>query len=233
MKITRKARRKDVCPYVALLVIKKGIYYWRMDKSVKDKINKATEAVQEFLAPTKDMTDDVAKTILKRYVAGIEGNFLAWMAGASISSRSLQGKFASDENLWVELKDDHPSMLRELAICAKAEPNSEDFQYVHKEVVAIRNMVAELSGLKNLTLMTALENTSSAFIPYLSELASKLGCSNVKYTEIHGEADILHANQFLNALSDEKKFDYKNAEGDIDEAVEKTLALLRKIFKTM
>ena len=65
-------------------------------------------------------------------------------------------------------------------------------------------MVGEMSGLKNLTLMAVLENTSVEFIPFLEKLATQLGSSNTVYTKIHGEADAAHAQQFAWALDHER-----------------------------
>jgi len=203
---------------------------YKIDENLKKKLASATASAKTFLKPLDGASDDIARKTIKRYTAAIEGNFLAWMGGASISARSVVSKFAADENLWVEIRDDHPSMLRNFAKCAKAEPDAEDFQYVHDEVMKIRNLVGELSGVKNITLMAALENTSASFIPYLAELAKKLGCTDLTYTDVHGEADIEHANQFLEALSDEQKLGYQNAEKEIDDTLALTLGLLKKIF---
>jgi len=202
----------------------------KIDENLKKKLASTTASAKSFLKPLDGVSDDDAKTIIKRYVAAFEGNFLTWMGGASISARSVVSKFAADENLWVEIRDDHPSMLRNFAKCSKAEPDATDFQYVHNEVMKIRNLVSDLSGVKNITLMTALENTSASFIPYLAELAKQLGCKDLTYTDVHGEADIEHANQFLEALSDEQKLGYQNAENEIDDTLVLTLGLLRKIF---
>ena len=202
----------------------------KIDEKLRMKLAKATTDAKSFLRPSEGISDDEARKIIKRYAAAIEGNFLAWMGGASISARSVVSKFAADENLWVEIRDDHPSMLRNFAKCAKAEPDAQDFQYVHNEVKAIRNLVGELSGVKNIALMAALENTSASFIPYLAELAKRLGCTDLTYTDVHGEADIEHANQFLEALSDEQELGYQNSEKEIDDTLALTLGLLKKIF---
>ncbi len=202
----------------------------KIDPKLKKKLVYATNEVKNFLAPVNDISEDDARKIIKRYTAAIEGNFLSWMGGASISARSIVSRFAADENLWVELKDDHPSMLRNFAKCCQAEPDSQDFQHVHNEVMKIRNLVGELSGLKNITLMATLENTSVAFIPWLVELAKKLGCKDLTYTDVHGEADIEHADQFLEALTDEQSLGYDNSEKDIDLTINLTLKLLKKSF---
>ncbi|MBI2173361.1 MAG: iron-containing redox enzyme family protein [Candidatus Aenigmarchaeota archaeon] len=202
----------------------------KVDSGLKEKMFLTKNEIKEFLQPVENISEDDAHTIIKRYVASIEGNFLSWMAGASISSRSVISRFAADENLWVELRDDHPSMLRKFAKCCNAEPDRSDFQYVHNEVMKIRSLVGELSGIKNITLMAVLENTSAAFVPYLSELAKKIGCDDLTYTDVHGEADIDHANQFLEALTDEQNLGYKNSSDDIDQTIRIVIDFMKKIF---
>jgi hypothetical protein len=202
----------------------------KIDPKLRDKFVSTTNEVKNFIPLASDISVEQARTIIKYYTAAIEGNFLSWMGGASISALSLVSRFAADENLWVELKDDHPSMLCNFAKCCKGEPNSKDFQYIHNEVLEIRNMVGEMSGLKNITLMATLENTSVVFIPLLSELAQKLGYKDLSYTNVHGAADIEHADQFLEALTDEQIQGYYNYEKDIDSTINLTLKLLNKCF---
>ena len=150
--------------------------------------------------------------------------------GGTISARSVISKFAVDENLWVEIKDNHPGMLRKFAKNCNAEPNSEDFRYVENEVNAVREIVADLSGIKTITLMATLENTSTAFVPFLAQIGKKLGCKDFTYTDIHGEADIEHADQFLESLTDEQSLGYQNSSKEINNTIKTTLVLLRKIF---
>lgn len=202
----------------------------KIDEKLRDKFAYATASVRDLLRPADGLTDDEARTIIKRYVAAIEGNFLAWMGGASVAARSVVSKFAADENLWVETKDDHPGMLRAFAVAAQAEPDAEDFQYIGNEVTHMRGLVSELSGLKNIAVMATLENTSVAFIPYLAALASRLGAKGLTYTDVHGEADVAHADQFLEALSDEQQRGYQNPEQEIDQAIAQTTELLKMIF---
>ena len=201
-----------------------------IDPILKEKMSKATNEVRSLLPDLNKISKEQAIKIIQRYVAAIEGNFLSWMGGASISASSVISKFAVDENLWVEIKDNHPGMLRKFAKDCNAEPNSEDFRYVEKEVNSVRKLVAELSGVKAIALMASLENTSSAFVPFLASLGKKLGCKDFTYTGVHGEADIEHANQFLEALSAEKNLGYINSDKDIDESIKTALVLIKKIF---
>lgn len=201
-----------------------------IDSQLKEKIVKVTEEVKNLLPKASELTNEQARKIIQRYTAAIEGNFLSWMSGATISVSSIISKFAVDENLWVEIKDNHPGILRLFAQQVNAEPNSEDYRYVQKELNAVREIVAELSGIKTIALMAVLENTSATFIPFLAELGKRLGAKDFTYTDVHGEADIEHANQFLEALTDEKSLGYINPDKSIDEAINLTIALLRKIF---
>ena len=202
----------------------------KIDQKLKAKMEKATNEVKGFLPSPEKLNKEQITKIIQRYAASIEGNFLSWMGGASISCRSVLSKFAVDENLWVEIKDNHPGMLRKFAKDCKAEPNSEDYRYTEKETNEVREIVAELSGIKTITLMATLENTSSAFIPFLAQLGKKLGCKDFTYTDVHGEADIEHADQFLEALTDEQNLGYQNAEKEVDDTIKITLVLLKKIF---
>lgn len=203
-----------------------------MDQEITTIIEEVKKQVEKILAPAANISDEQARGIVKKYVAAIEGNFLHWMAGAAISARSPYGKYAAEENLWVELHDDHPGMLRSFARECKAEPNASDFERVRVSVEDIRHTISELSGLKNLVLMMLLENTSAVFIPYLSELAKKLGAKDLTYTDVHGVADITHADQFSRAVSEEVKLNYSDTTDSISEVTDLALALLHSIFQT-
>ena len=176
-------------------------------------------------------TDEEARTIIRRYTAVIEGNFMAWMGAAALTARSIQGRYAAEENLWVELKDDHAGMLRAFAQAANANPGSNDYAAINDVVSSMRKMVSEMSGLKNLALMAVLENTSATFIPVLEKLAVQLGSTNLVYTKIHGEADVAHADQFTWALEHEIAH-HPEAEKQINEAVALSTDFLKKIFST-
>lgn len=190
----------------------------------------AKRQVQASL-PKGEISSDQARKIIQKYTAAIEGNFVGWMGAAAISARSVEGRYAASENLWVEMKDNHASMLRSFATSANAEPDQESFAQVAREVESIRGMVSEMSGLKNLVLMAVLENTSAEFIPLLEKLAIACGSTNILYTKVHGEADILHANQFLWAVEHEK-LHYENPEVIIEEAINTTVRFLLHLFQT-
>jgi hypothetical protein len=200
-----------------------------IDPRIQQIFDSAKKEVEGFLPPLEGVDEARGRELIQKYVAAIEGNFVAWMGAAAICARSPQGRFAAEENLWVEMKDDHAGMLRVFAVDAKAEPEAAHYRAVASGVQVIRGLVAEMSGLKTLTLMGVLENTSGVFIPFLDELAKKLGSTNRTYAQIHGEADIAHANQFVWAVQHEMAF-HEDSEAKVRDAVSKTLGFLKMVF---
>jgi hypothetical protein len=198
-------------------------------ESLKGLFNQASQGIGKKLPKPEDLSIEQSRTIIRRYAAAIEGNFVAWMGAAVITGRSLEGRFAASENLYVEMKDNHAGMLRDFARAAQAEPAQEDYAATQSVVSDIRSLVAEMSGLKNLTLMATLESTSAVFVPWLAELAQKSGSSNLHYTNVHGEADIEHANQFIWALEREQK-QHENPEPIIADTIERVKKFLLTVF---
>lgn len=177
-------------------------------KSVDSQLQKqfldATEEIKNKLPQADRLSLDECRAVIQRYAAAIEGNFIAWMGAAEISARSIEGRFAAGENLFVELKDDHAGMLHEFARSAHSLPQEEHFEAVHSVVDEVRQMVGEMSGIKTLTLMAMLETSSCVFVPWLAQLAKKCGSTNLKYIDVHGEADVAHAERFLLAVDCER-----------------------------
>ncbi len=91
-------------------------------------------------------------------------------------------------------------------------------------------MVREWNGLQNTTLVTYLESTSVAFIPYLAEIARRRGSDNLEYTSAHGPADIGHAQDFLYALDRERKEGYGTVLPTIDATIVQGHQFLKHIF---
>lgn len=194
----------------------------------KDNLAHARQRLASFL-PSQGLSNEQAEAIIRCYTAAIEGNFVSWMGAAAITARSVQGHYAASENLWVEMKDNHAGMLRAFAKSAKAEPQTKDYQATSAAVHSVRSMVGEMSGLKCLTLMAVLENTSTEFIPLLEKFAVQLGATELIYTKVHGEADVKHADQFAWALEHEMTH-YEDAQEIVDEAIETATVFLKEIF---
>lgn len=194
------------------------------------KFSSACSSVRDILIPCERLTEQEIRAIIRRYVAAFEGNFIAWVAAAVVSARSTAARLAAYENLQVELKEDHPTLLRHFATHLNAEPYTADFRKVADAVQRIRKLIAEMSGLKTTALLAVIENVSQVEIPYLEQLARKLGSSDLTYTEVHTQADINHANQFIEALFHEIQTHYHHPDSDIDEAVQAAVNLHEAIL---
>jgi len=93
-------------------------------KSVSDEIHSLAKNWGNLSAPQ-------ATAVISRYVAAVEGNFIQWLAAASVTARSPRARFAADQNLLDEFSANHPSLLRAFAKGASAEPDVEDFAAVY------------------------------------------------------------------------------------------------------
>lgn len=76
-----------------------------------------------------------------------------------------------------------------------------------------------------------LERASLSFIPVLKAAGEECGCENFTYTEVHGEADIGHADAFLVALDAESKEGYTDTHQlSVYHVTRKVLTLLIQVF---
>lgn len=194
---------------------------------IQNKLLEARARVRSFV-PSHVSNEDAHK-ILARYATAFEGNFIAWMGAAVLLARSVQAKYAASENLWVELRDNHAGMLHGFIVSTGVEASCSSMREIEDSIVAIRRMLADMSGVKSLALMAYLENTSAEFIPFLGNIAQQLGNTDDTYVRIHGEADVAHADQFAWALSYEISDDDQAFE-KLDEAFGVGEDLLRAIF---
>ncbi len=190
--------------------------------------------LREILAEMseRELSERDMRDVIGRYTAAIEGNFVPWMAAAAVSACSIEGRYTAQENLYVEMRDDHQGMLRRFAQGAGAEPTAAHHTTVEDAVGNIRGWVKIMSGPENLMLMAALENLSGTFIPYLADMAKRLGSKDTLYTDVHGEADSAHAERFVWAVEHELKHHAKldMPGGNLGAAVHCAVGLLGAVF---
>jgi len=72
--------------------------------------------------PTRQSLPANSLGIIARYSAVLEGNFIYWMTAASIAAKAEEVRPILAENLFEEVRDSHPAMLRRFAIAAQAFP---------------------------------------------------------------------------------------------------------------
>ncbi|HEV2818553.1 MAG TPA: hypothetical protein VGW40_15180 [Allosphingosinicella sp.] len=163
----------------------------------------ARDEIRTRLVSINDLSDDACRRIIRRYTAGVGGNFVNWLAAGTVSCRSLEARYATAENAYIEIQDDHPGMLRDFAKLSGAEPETADYRYAQVEARRIQAEVSKMSGVFIISLVGTLENVSLDYIPWLGAISKRLGNDNMRYVDIHGEADIEHATQFHWALERE------------------------------
>jgi hypothetical protein len=192
---------------------------------IKNAVIQSTERVKESLESVENISIDQARGIIGCYAAAIGPNFVPWMAAAAVSVRSLEARFACEENIYVEIAQNHIGMLDEFAAAAGAVAPSEPTQ----NASVVRSEIGKMNGLYNLTVVALLEHTSSVFVPWLAILAKLCGSNNLEYTNIHGVADQKHAEQFLWALEHEATL-HRGARKIIEHAIVDAERFLQNIF---
>lgn len=200
--------------------------------AIKNQIDALNTRLHCSLADVSVLSSMQGQTIIRRYTAAFIGNFITWLGAGAIASRSAEGRYAMAENLEVEFAHDHQTMLWNFSNAVNALPNAEDYLAVQPAVLAIRKQVAALNGVQLNALAAILESASLVFIPYLESVALKvLGThADLQYTRVHGEADIKHADQFIQALSVEAQKNYPEPEKDLHQMLVLCEKLLNVIF---
>ena len=186
------------------------------DSGPAQALEAARRRVKALLVDPESITSAQAKVILSRYTAGVGDNFIKWLGAALVSARSLEARFAASENLMVEVRDNHPKMLRDFAKGSGALPGREDYAHAAVCLDEIHLHVRHMSGIYLISLIQLLETVSADYIPWLAAISKKLGNTNFNYCDIHGEADAHHAEQFRKAVVAESQF-YKSPLPEIEE----------------
>ncbi len=204
----------------------------KAESSLKQKLQVAGTRLAAQLVDAKSLSNEQARRIIANYAAAVEGNFIAWLGAGLVTARSHHAEFAIKDNIYEEIEGNHPGMLRDFACSASALPDACSYEYVSGAVDRMRSLVAEMVGLQSIALLTCLENFSLYFIPYLAELAGKLGSKDFAYTDAHGAADVEHADLFLWALEQEMML-YQGAEDIITRTLDETEYFLKFILIPM
>jgi hypothetical protein len=190
----------------------------------------ARRQVARSLPDPESLSLDECRLAVRRYTAAVTPNFVKWLIAASLSARSQDARYAASENVYVEVRDDHPGMLRALARSSQALPDSADYEAIEPYVAPIQEQVARMNGLFLISLSGCLEHTSLEYVPWIGRAAARLGNTSTEYIDVHGEADIAHAEQFVWALNKEAAM-YNDPEPEIKHACEVTIAFLTGVLQ--
>lgn len=194
-------------------------------------MERANEQLQSILAPSHLLSDKEYRKVIARYTAATARKFQCWLGATLIASSSELGRSVTEANLRSEIQENHCHMLQRFAASAGAEPDSTDHRSVARAVETIDTLVSNLSGVQCIALMALLEADILVY-PYLASLATKVGSSDLEYTEVHLAEDPHHAAQFKEALLEEIKIDNAEVEQKIDSVVRMVTDLYQRIFHT-
>jgi hypothetical protein len=189
--------------------------------------------INELLASLPDarkLSPRARRAMIARYTAVLEGNFVYWMTSAYLSVKSQEAHQIIDANLRVEVRDNHPGMLRRFAMAAQAVPTDVDVWAVHGPVHEVRKFVGRLSWESILPMMAFFEGFIQKFMPYLADLAIRQGSSEFEYTNVHGIVDVGHTEELYQALNAELRL----AQGAADRTkLLEGVEILRKVLVTV
>jgi hypothetical protein len=149
------------------------------------------------------LNDDERRGIISRYAAVLEGNFIYWMTATYLSVRSPEAHAIIKENLQTEVRDNHPGMLRRFVVAARGTSTDLHRRTVDRDLQQVRGFVAKLAALDIVLMMAFFEGFIARFMPYLAGLATRLGSSELEYTDVHGVVDFSHTEELFHAFASE------------------------------
>lgn len=186
---------------------------------IKQTINTIIDDLIASLPELKSLSGAEQRGIIARYTAVLEGNFIYWMTAALIAVKSEKARPILIENLYEEVRDAHPAMLRRFAIAAHAFPTDSDALAVDEDLTKVRLFLGKLSSVQSLLTMAFFEGFIQRFMGYLAALAAAQGSREMEYTDVHGVCDIEHTDGLFRALEIEMAVNPPDPELDLFEGV--------------
>jgi hypothetical protein len=197
---------------------------------IEDKVTSIIDELIESLPHPEQLTSAERRGIIARYTSVLEGNFIYWMTAAVIAAQAEQSRPILLENLYEEVRDCHPLMLRKFAIAANAFPTDKDALEVHDELTNVRQFMGELSPVKLVLTMGFFEGFIQKFMAYLAYLAARQGSTEMEYTDVHGVCDIEHTEGLFKVLAAEIAFAPPEPDADLFEGVTLLRTLIERII---
>lgn len=199
--------------------------------SIQQQIAQIVDDLIDQLPNPERLTPSQRRGILARYSAVLEGNFIYWMTAASIAVKSDEVRPILAENLFEEVRDAHPVMLRKFAIAAHAFPTDTDALAVDKELTAVRLFLGKLQGVQSVLTMAFFECWIQRFMAYLADLAKRQGSTEMEYTDVHGVCDVTHTAELFRALSLEMAINPISPDANLFEGVDSLRTLIIAIIQ--
>jgi|SRR5580698_2924725 hypothetical protein len=199
------------------------------DDAIKQTITTMIDGLIGSLPDPKMLDAEARRGIVARYSAVLESNFIYWMTATLLAVREEEARPILLDNLHEEVRDAHPVMLRRFAIAAHAFPTDSDALAINDELTKMRQFLGKLSAVQSLIAMAFFEGYIQKFMPYLAELATLQGSTDMEYTDVHGVCDIAHTDGLFQALFIENAATPLDPEEDLYEGVNILRALMHRI----
>jgi len=94
--------------------------------SIQQQIAVIVDELIAQLPNPERLTSEQRRDIIARYTAVLEGNFIYWMTATSIAAKADEVRPILGENLYEEVRDSHPAMMRRFAVASHAYPEAKD-----------------------------------------------------------------------------------------------------------
>jgi hypothetical protein len=199
------------------------------DDAIQQTITTMIDDLIGSLPDPKNLNSEARRGIIARYSAVLESNFIYWMTATLIAVREEEARPILLDNLHEEVRDAHPAMLRRFAIAAHAFPTDADSLAINDELNKMRVFLGKLSAVQSLIAMAFFEGYIQKFMPYLAELATEQGSTDMEYTDVHGVCDIAHTDGLFRALFIEMAANPLDPEEDLYEGVNLLHTLMQRI----
>jgi hypothetical protein len=210
-------------------VLSSQIHEGQLGASIKDQVGSMIDNLIASLPNINHLTEEDRRGIIARYAAVLEGNFIYWMTATFMAVRSEEARPILIDNLYEEVRDCHPIMMRRFAIAAHAFPTDFDALSVDEDLTKVRRFLGRLSGVQSVLTMAFFEGFIQKFMGYLADLAVAQGSQELEYTDVHGVCDIAHTDGLFQALRLEMEVNPLDRDLDIFEGVD----LLRNLIQTI
>jgi hypothetical protein len=198
---------------------------------IQDKSTAIIDELIQSLPDPKQLTSEERRGIIARYTSVLEGNFIYWMTAAAIAAKAEKSRPILLDNLFEEVHDCHPLMLRKFALAANAFPNVSDFLAVHDDLTSVRLFLGKLSPVKSVLMMGFFEGFIQKFMSYLACLAAEQGSTEMEYTDVHGVCDIEHTEGLFKVLAAEIALTPPEPDSELFEGVTLLRTLIERIIR--
>ena len=199
--------------------------------SIQQQIAATTDDLIAQLPNPESLTPAERRGIIARYSSVLEGNFIYWMTAAYIAVKSDEVRPILAENLFEEVRDSHPAMLRRFAVAAHAFPTDADALATTEDLTRVRLFLGKLQGVQSVLTMAFFEGWIQRFMAYLADLAKRQGSTEMEYTDVHGVCDVTHTAELFRALSLEMAINPISPDADLFEGVDVLRTLIIAIIQ--